>query len=1423
MATDLGDYVDLVPKTVAAGGSDFGDYSDLVPDAAGNLAPTKVPAPTGYEDLIPEAKPQAGGIRGTGKTFGLNMDGSVDATDVGRMSEFDAHHGAFKGIDLRNPELEAMAIGGRQAVQLTGIKNPAKAQDSLLGQHLNVTNPATGQVGSVLVVDKAPFGQVHVEMTPAAHRLVGSDGSVDLEITGIDGQNDYADLIPDTTAPAVTSNGKTEPGATALVQTAPPDLTPPTSALSPPPAQRPIDSGTGLLPSPEMLNALKRGAEQPLIGLPPTVGKFVVENLPLINLAVAAGKQFALERTEQITTGSGKALADTFSGLTSPQNVVLLSTLAGAPALVSRAVGLGFSAQAAHSMYEQSKQLESEPDPARRAELFTSIFLNGAIATAAGVHGLSQAEMPASPAKLPEFTPETPVKVARASASFTGARLGDLRLAARDWARANLQGREFQNGPTGDVIQVANTGVEKITSGARSQEHFQSVTAIPDLLQNAIRTETHRDLKGNRPDIVAVHRYVAPLDLEGKIFRAKLTVFETKDGRKLYDHSLTEIESPTGFRERQAADPHSDQLGAAPAVGDTITLGELQHDVKKSETKDLNQAQNDVPFGFGPGAASVAENLAVAPQIRQLTETIGKELATPRPGGVSGRVKRAVQTSGGKLVGARQAIGRGLNSVRATWLALKNGYLRPPAITDYRESVKDWQAADQRTSFEARQFVQKIRETIKDSLTREAITNYIQADGDLNLLRQRAAASNLKYAPGYEAATKLTPAQITLAANIRQYFDGMLQDGINAGILSHGIDNYINQVWKRPNKITRELQAAVDTGKLQTSFQFARQRIFGSFFEGEQAGYEPAAKDVSALVAAYDIGFNRALAARGFVKALRDAKASDGEPVVKFSGMSQAIPANAAPPEAYLIRSRSLPESAATADGRPYLPVDHPALRGWKLSVQEGAEAKTFYQADMLVHPEVAANLRRVLGGSAFRQGTLGFFVSPLLKVGAVAKQTKLSLSVFHLDQEGLHGIFHRINPTNIEQLDFNNPTQYALVRGGLQVADYHAMELFSEGLRGGGLVSKIPVLGKLQNRFNEFLFKDYIPRLKMTMALHAYERNLGRYDKQFTPDQIAEITASQANAAFGELNYKLLGRSASVQDFMRLTLLAPDFLEARTRFVGQALKPYGAEQRAAIFLMGATLYAGSRIFNQLLDGEPHWDKPFSVVYNGREYRLRTVIGDVFEFGTDPRRFFYNRFSPWLKTAVTVGTGRDYRGLRLTNWEQVKDVLSWMVPIPFGGSEPANLTQRLLGSSGVSNKPSATAVNEMYDAARTFRDNLADPKAKAEVARAKKEVYAESDYRRLSQFLRENDRERAISEMVRLMVEQGKPPETMNEYYSNLPTRPFSGSQSLEARFLDQLDNIGRLRYQRAIQERQQLAQRFGDLIPYAIRSRDRQ
>ena len=103
--------------------------------------------------------------------FGLNMDGGVDRTDEGRMSFYNAHHGAYNGTDLLNPNLLGAAVGPDQASALTGISDGVRAQTALLGKYLEIQYGTQSTL--VQIVDKAPNGHQGIELTPAAHRAVG--------------------------------------------------------------------------------------------------------------------------------------------------------------------------------------------------------------------------------------------------------------------------------------------------------------------------------------------------------------------------------------------------------------------------------------------------------------------------------------------------------------------------------------------------------------------------------------------------------------------------------------------------------------------------------------------------------------------------------------------------------------------------------------------------------------------------------------------------------------------------------------------------------------------------------------------------------------------------------------------------------------------------------------------------------------------------------------------------------------------------------------------------------------------------------------------------------------------------------------------------------------------------------------------------
>jgi hypothetical protein len=742
----------------------------------------------------------------------------------------------------------------------------------------------------------------------------------------------------------------------------------------------------------------------------------------------------------------------------------------------------------------------------------------------------------------------------------------------------------------------------------------------------------------------------------------------------------------------------------------------------------------------------------------------------------------------------------GVKSTLANVLAIKNAlwdsYSKLAPYTEMKSIVGRWFYANQRADFEAREFGKQIVKAIPNKIRREAITNWIQADGDVGVLKDRAAASKGSLKQGYEAAQNLTPRETEIAQMIREYYDKQLEKGINEGLLKEGLENYITQVWKKENPITRKLMNDLVNSKLQPNFKYARQRMFSSYFEGEQAGYKPS-KDAGALVANYDQSFNKSLAARAFIKDLHEGTASDGRPLVEVSGSGKLV-SEGEPKPKFIIKPKSTPD-----DIGDYKTIDHPALRGWKWIGKTPEGADVMMQGELKVHPEIYDKLKNQLSTSWFRQHPVP---RGLLNVQSTLKQSMMSISGFHQVQENLHSLGHRINPLNLEKLDFSEPVTKSLVEHGLQLADYNALSDFGEGLSSGKLISKIPVVGSKLQAYNDWLFQENIPRLKLTMAKHALERNKERYagaiaQGKITPDQVLELTSSQANHAFGELPYKYWGRNPNLQDFYRTFLLAPDFLEARGGFIGQALKPGGLgakgllknEQLQALALLALTQYITARIANQIIDKDPHWEmkNAFRIIAGNHAYSLRTVPSDVVHLLSDPRGFTYNRLSPMMgRGGIELATQRDYRGVKRDFFDQMKDLLKSGIPISFSHKNGQTVLESFGNAFGVQ--------NQHYDAIQNIQQRAQDFKSALGIKSAYETIYDadEDKYKALRDAMQDGNQKSMQTEFTKL--KQTTPPSKIREHFKLSLSRPFTGSAANDSKFYNSLDERGKDELQEA-------------------------
>ena len=173
-----------------------------------------------------------------------------------------------------------------------------------------------------------------------------------------------------------------------------------------------------------------------------------------------------------------------------------------------------------------------------------------------------------------------------------------------------------------------------------------------------------------------------------------------------------------------------------------------------------------------------------------------------------------------------------LGKIAAQSVALKDAYMRPPEQTDYHTAIGRFSGTLNRSAWELRQFTKEIKDKLPDERQREAVTNWLQANGDDQILAQRAAASKGSTRAGYERARTLTQEEIGYAKMYEAHFDRRLKEAIQLGILDHGIDNYVPQIWKpdAQQAMSNHFSSLTRGGLVKPDFNSAKKRIFDSYF-----------------------------------------------------------------------------------------------------------------------------------------------------------------------------------------------------------------------------------------------------------------------------------------------------------------------------------------------------------------------------------------------------------------------------------------------------------------------------------------------------------------------------------------------------------------------------------------------------------------
>jgi len=293
----------------------------------------------------------------------------------------------------------------------------------------------------------------------------------------------------------------------------------------------------------------------------------------------------------------------------------------------------------------------------------------------------------------------------------------------------------------------------------------------------------------------------------------------------------------------------------------------------------------------------------------------------------------------------------------------------------------------------------------------------------------------------------------------------------------------------------------------------------------------------------------------------------------------------------------------------------------------------------------------------------------------------------------------------------------------------------------------------------------------------------------KMTEDDVKYLTAEEVNYHYGHLNYTLIGRNPTVQHIIRAATLAPDFMEANLKNFGLDAKGFyskhGREATYGLLLTAAVLGAAAKIANAIIDpdGDPHFEKPFSIVHNGKVYSLRNEASDLANLIMTPWKYTMGRVSPLASSLIEAATGRNYRGEKVTDLEVVRDIATKAIPISMRAipalsrlADPDKTTsawENFMSSNGITVSRDSP-INQVYPLIQKWKSKSGEPVDRG--------TYPQSPYLPIRYALEDGDKEKAKKEILRAADSKQNMQKLLNGFKESV-FRNWTGSAAGDAKF----------------------------------------
>jgi hypothetical protein len=255
-----------------------------------------------------------------------------------------------------------------------------------------------------------------------------------------------------------------------------------------------------------------------------------------------------------------------------------------------------------------------------------------------------------------------------------------------------------------------------------------------------------------------------------------------------------------------------------------------------------------------------------------------------------------------------------------------------------------------------------------------------------------------------------------------------------------------------------------------------------------------------------------------------------------------------------------------------------------------------------------------------------------------------------------------------------------------------------------------------------------------------------------------------------------------------------------------------GREQLFAMLWIAGIFWFLSRLLNQFLDGNPHFEAPFEVIYKNRKYGMRSVPEDIWRAFKDTRRFVYGRISPIIgRGTVELLTGKNYRGEAVSAGETFRDLLVAWMPIvlrnlpgveklsPNQVNRTVDAWESFMGTIGLQISRHS-AIQQAYKLGAKYMEST-----ETKVDRG---TYPISKYQQLRYALEDGDTEKAAAEKAKLRADGMTNAKIASGFKESL-YHPWTQSRDMDRKFIRSLGLAETALVREAERKRDEIWKRF--------------